>query len=135
MIKKLGPGFRIDITERELLNEIREIITKNSGEFVLQYSNEVPEVFFSRKAFRNDYTFYDFFYTNAHVIWIEEENLLEEYAQYRNKFYLENGSFVIVCHICRNENNVIVSVVIDIYGDCPYRARIKEIAKNVLKKF
>jgi hypothetical protein len=122
LVKKIGPGFRVDMSMEEMINEIKEIIANNCGEFYLGYSEELPEIVYTRFEQRDDYTFLDWFYTDGNTMWIEAGRF-EGYIRY--KHYLEDASFVIKCHVSKNENNVIVTVTIEVFGPKRFLDEIK----------
>jgi hypothetical protein len=128
MVRKFAPGYCIDMKESKILEEIKEIITANAGEFSLELSKELPEIAKAKMRIRDGYTFIDYFYTDGRIMWITEKETYEDYVLY--KCHLKDNTYTITCHLCKNEDDIITDVIIKIYGSCPFVSAIKKIIKT-----
>jgi hypothetical protein len=127
VVKKIAIGYRVDMTESKVLEEIKETFNHNGGEFTLEFAREVPEFVYLRLTLRDGYEFREWFYTDGSVVWIARKASFENYDVY--KCYLANATYVVFCYTCENENGSIVEFRIGVYGDCPFFDAIRALKK------
>jgi hypothetical protein len=126
-VKKIGVGYRVDMTERRVLEEIKEILDNDRGEFTLEFAQEVPEIVHAKLTLRDGYEFREWFYTDGDVVWISEKASYENYAAYR--CHLANATYVVFCFTCENENGYITKFGVEVYGDCPFFDALRAICR------
>jgi hypothetical protein len=127
LVKKIAAGYRVDMPENKVLEEIKKVFNDNGGEFTLEFAQKVPEFVCVKLTLRDGYEFKEWFYTDGSVVWIAEKAGYESYAVYR--CYLANATYVVLCYICENEDGEIVKLGIEIYGNCPFSSAVRRMGK------
>jgi hypothetical protein len=127
LVKKIAVGYRVDMAENKVLEEIKKIFNDNRGEFTFEFAQKVPEFVHVKLTLRDGYEFKRWFYTDGSVVWVAEKAGYESYAVYR--CYLANATYVVLCYTCENEDGEIEEVRIEIYGNCPFSNVIRRMGK------
>jgi len=128
IVKKIAAGYRVDMSENKVLEEIKKIFDDCGGEFELGFAQEVPEFVHAKLTLRDGYEFREWFYTDGDVVWVVEKPGYEEYVVYR--CYLANATYVVLCNTCENWDGRIENVEIEIYGNCPFSNAIRRMRKR-----
>ena len=123
LVKKIAMGYRVDMTENKVLEEIEEVFNCNRGEFSREFEQEVPEFVYLKLTLKDEYEYRNWFYTDGDVAWIIRKPSPIHYDLY--KYYLTNASYIVYCYTWKNESDAIVEFGINVCGDCPFSDAIR----------
>jgi hypothetical protein len=124
LVKKIAMGYRVDMTENKVLEEIKEVFDRNRGEFSWEFEREVPEFVYLKLTLEDGHEYRNWFYTDGDVAWIIRKPSPIHYDLY--KCYLANASYIVHCYTW-SESGAIVEFGIGVYGDCPFSDAIRTI--------